>query len=509
MLFQTLLNTVSIASISTVAPSLVTLPVPSPGLGSPVAVYVTTPDLKKTVHREADLRFSAAPALGLAPRIVVDAGQKYQSLSAGFGIALTDSSSWLLQKVLPPALRDEAMAALFSPTQGIGLTYLRVGIGGTDYNVSKAGYTYDDLPLGQTDLELKHFSLAHDHKYIIPAVQQALRLNPNIVMTASPWSPPAWMKTDESLVPTRVDSKLKPDAYGPWAQYITKFVEGYAQAGIRFDHISIQNEPLNSPLMIPANLMGDEFIPGLWLPPIDAAKLVNEHLAPAFKAKGIDAKIAIWEFLPSLGNIYVPSLMAKAGNHVGAIAYHCYFDDLGPMSKMKAKYNLPTYMTECSSKLSNIEPAQMIIRSLNNGVEGVQLWNAALDPKGGPKFGAGCRGLPLTKYAGVECIAPITVDPATQTYTFTDDYWALAHFSKFIKLGARRIGSTGLMSCKSGLLPQPCRLEGTVFENPDKTRALVVTTDSKTPVQFVITENARNVSYTLPARSTATFVWRP
>lgn len=491
------------------APIQTVIPQPAPTMGVPVSVYVTTPDLTRTLHRENDLHFSSAPLKSAGVLVSVNPGRRYQSLSAGFGISLTDTSAWLLQEVLPPARRDAAMASLFSPTEGIGLTYLRVGIGGTDYNVSRTGYTYNDLPKGQTDPTLSRFSIAHDHQYIIPAVQQALRLNPRIVMTASPWSPPAWMKTDESLVPTRITSKLKPDAFEPWAQYITKFLEGYAEAGIRFDHISIQNEPVNSPLIIPGMFTGETFIPGLWLPPQDAVKLVNDHLAPAFQARNIDTKIAVWEFLPTLGNLYIPLVMAGAGKNVGALAYHCYADSEAPMSQMRDKYRLPIYQTECSSKLNTIEPAQMIIRNLNNWAEGVQLWNAALDPQGGPKFGSGCRGLPFSKFAGQECTAPITVDPVTKTYKFTADYWALAHFSKFIKLGATRIDASGLMSCKGGLFPQPCRLEGTLFENPDRSRALVVTTDSQTPVPFVINDNGKHVSYTLPARSTATLVWRP
>ncbi len=472
-----------------------------------VAVYVTTSDLSKTLERQQDLRFQEGPGRGLG-NVSIDATQKYQTLSAGFGIALTDSSAWLLREMLPPKLRNGAMAALFSPTKGIGLTYLRVGIGGTDYNVSRQPYTYDDLPPGQTDPNLTHFSMMHDQAYIIPAVQQALRLNPDIVMTASPWSPPAWMKTDGQLVPLTPLSFLKRDAFAPWAQYLVKFLQGYEAAGIHIDHMSIQNEPLNTVLAPAATLVGG-FIPGMTLLPNDAITLINDHLAPAFRGNGITSKITIWDYAYDQGLAYIPLVMLLAGNNVGAIAYHCYVSDAGAMSITRALYNLPLYETECSSKLNNIEPAQAAIRALNNHAEGVQLWNAALDPQGGPKFGGGCKGLPTMKYAGVECTAPITVNPETRTYTLTSDYWALAHFSKFIKLGARRIDSRGLQVCLSGLVTLPCGLEGTAFENPDGARVLVVTTNNGQPSAFTLTENGRHVSYTLPAGATATFVWRP
>lgn len=469
-------------------------------IADPVAVYLTTANLDKTLERQADLHFAQGTGSD-GTRILVDATQHYQTLSAGFGVALTDTSAWLLQVVLPPVLRDRAMAQLFSPDTGIGLSYLRVGMGGTDYNVSRQPYTYDDLPAGETDPELKHFSLDHDRAYIIPALQQALGLNPDMVFTTSPWSPPAWMKSDGQLVPTTPLSMLKSDAFAPWAQYFVKFVQGYAEAGIHFDHISIQNEPLN-PLILPG-------IPGMLLPPHDAISFVNNHLAPAFKANDINSKIMVWDFSWELDATYIPLVMAGAGSQIGALAYHCYLSDPTSMSFYQALYGLPQYETECSSKLSNIEPAQMMIRALNNWAEGVQLWNAALDTTGGPKFGAGCVGQPGTAFSGQDCIAPVTVDMEKRTYALSSDYWALAHFSKFIRKGARRIASNGLAICYGGPQAQPCALEGTAFENVDGSRVLVLNTSNGKEASFTLTDNDKHVTYTLPAGATATLIWSP
>jgi len=473
-----------------------------------VAVYLTTHDLAQTLARQPDLVFSEGDMAAAGATIAVDPAQTFQTLSAGFGVALTDTSAWLLQVVLPPAMRDRAMADLFSPTDGIGLTYLRVGLGGTDYNVAETPYTYDDLPAGETDPQLAHFSIDHDRAYIIPAVQQALRLNPDIVMTTSPWSPPAWMKTDGQLVPKTPLSTLKRDAFEPWAQYFVRFVKEYEAAGIHFDHVSIQNEPLN-PVLVP--LAGrDGFIPGLLLPPTDAIELITNHLAPAFRANAIDSKITIWDFFWEVDASYIPLVMAGAGGDVGALAYHCYLSDPRIMDVYATLYGLPQYETECSSKLSNVEPAQMTIRALNHSAEGIQLWNAALDPDGGPKFGGGCRGQPGTSFAGDECTAPIVVDPATGTYTRDADFWALAHFSKFIKRGAHRIAASGLQSCGTSPATRPgdCGLEGTAFENPDGSRVLVLTSNDGSEAQFTMTEGGRSVRYAVPDRAIATLVWQ-
>ena len=463
-----------------------------------VAVYLTTADLKQTLARQADLTFSSDGS-GAGTSVTIDDTQKFQTLTAGFGVALTDTSAYLLKQVLPPAVGDSAMAALFSPSAGIGLSYVRLGMGGTDYNVSEQPYTYDDLPAGETDPQLQSFSVDHDRAAIIPAAQQARRLNPDVVYTTSPWSPPAWMKTDGQLIPTPV-SMLKPEAFEPWAQYFVKFVKAYAAAGIHFDHISIQNEPLN-PLVLPG-------IPGMLLPPTDAITFINDHLAPAFASNGISSKIMIWDFFWEVDATYIPLTMAAAGKNVGALAYHCYLSDPFIMTTYQALYGLPQYETECSSKLDNIEPAQMTIRSLNNWAQGVQLWNAALDPQGGPKFGSGCQGEPGTTFAGEQCTAPIVVDPKTRSYSFTADFWALAHFSRFIRNGAHRIASNGLATCYGGPAPLPCGLEGTAFENTDGTQVLVLTTNNGQAATFTLNVNGQQVTATVPDSGIATLVWR-
>ncbi len=481
-----------------------------PAIGDPppqgaAAVYLTTADLSQTLNRQADLPFKPG-AGGGDSAITIDPANRYQTLSAGFGVALNDTAAWLLKRALPPATGDQAMKLLFSPQEGIGLSYVRVGLGGTDYNASAQPYTYDDLPPGQSDPQLLSFSLDHDRTAIIPAAQQALRLNPDIVFTTSPWSPPAWMKTEGQIVPSGAfSSRLKPDGYEPWAQYFVRFLKGYDAAGIHFSQVSLQNEPYNSLFTPLIRLEGGSGIPGLYLPPYDALVFLRDHLQPALAANDIKTQILIWDFLWNGASPYIPYLMSRDGGQVDALAYHCYFGDPSVMSSNHALYGLPQFETECASKLSTIEPAQMAIRSLNNWAEGIQLWGAAVDTAGGPKFGSGCVGIPFSPFAGQDCTAPVTVDTQTGTFTLTSDFWALAQFSRFIRNGAQRIEATRLATCTRGI---QCGLEGTAFVDRDGTRVLVLTTNDGRDASFSVTEGNRHLDYTIPAGAIATLVWR-
>lgn len=211
-----------------------------------VAVFLTSGDGTRRLARLPDAHFGAGRSGG-ANSVIVRPGIRYQPLTAGFGVAMTDTSAWLLHNWLPTRLRDQAMRRLFTlRAGGIGLSYLRVPIGGSDYVVHGL-YTYDDLPAGQRDPQLRHFSLRHDRAYILPMIRQARSLNPALTIMANPWSPPAWMKTDDSLIPTgKTTSTLRADSYGTLARYLVKFLKAYAAAGAPVRQLGVANEPLNT-----------------------------------------------------------------------------------------------------------------------------------------------------------------------------------------------------------------------------------------------------------------------
>lgn len=466
-----------------------------------VAVYLTTADLHKKLARQREISF--APGAGSGQNnVTVDPQTSYQPLSAGFGVAMTDTAAFVLDRGLPARTRRHVMALLFSPTRGIGLSFLRVPIGGSDYVVGKP-YTYDDMPPGQTDPTLSHFSLAHDRPYIIPMIREALALNRSLSIMANPWTPPAWMKADDQLISTTALGTLLPQYYGAFAEYLVKFLLGYRAAGIPVRFLGVQNEPLDPLLFNPISR-----IPAAYLSAQDEGRLIAGYVAPALRAAGLDPRILAYDFFYNISESYIPAVMGIAGREVGGLAYHCYFSDPISMTiEHQAFPEEPEYETECSSYLSNIPPSAMAIEALRNWAQGIQLWNAALDQQYGPKIGNGCQGI-TGPHAGQPCIAPVIVDTSTHSYRLTSDFWALAQFSKFIHLGARRIASSTPNNCTDGpTAPPPCGLQDVAFKNPGGTQVLVATTDAGEPQTLTVTEGKRHFSYTVPDGATVTFVW--
>jgi glucosylceramidase len=475
-----------------------------PAAGDPVAVYLTTGDLTKKLQRQPDRRFSSGSGSGAVIR--VDPALTGQRLTTGFGIAMTDTSAWLLARKLPVEKRNRVMQRLFSRVNGgIGLSFLRIPIGGSDYIVNDP-YSYDDQRPGRPDPDLSDFSIAHDKAYILPMIRKALRLNPRMRVMANAWTPPAWMKTDDKLVTTTGPlGTLRPEYYGTYSRYLVKFLKAYERNGVAIDYLGIQNEPL-TPLLLVAG------IPESYLGPLEAAILVNDHVAPDLATSGLAQKPRLMAYDDgySRSEAYVPPYMFLARKNTGGIAYHCYMSD--PKSVAIESQLYPEMLqleTECSSKLSNIDPEQMAIRSLRNGVQGVQLWNAALDQKGGPKIGNGCAGLPGTTYAGQDCIAPVRVNTTTGTYRMTSDFWALAQFSRFIRLGAVRVESTNSAFCPTTpLTGHHCGLENVVFRNRDGSYVLVATAHDGKAHKLSVAVGDRHFNFTLPDRGVATFTWR-
>src|SRR6266852_4508083 len=207
-----------------------------------IAAVESSEELHESLLEKPPLRFGSfrIPAL----TIEVDDSVKYQQID-GFGASLTDSSAWLISKKLSAQQRHELLQMLFDPKKGIGLSMLRQPMGASDFALKD--YTYDDLPPGQTDPDMRHFSIDHDRAQIIPILREVLALNPNLKVIASPWSPPGWMKTSGSMI----QGTLLPSAYAPLAKYFVRYVQAYEASGVPIFAVTPQNEPLNIPTDYP------------------------------------------------------------------------------------------------------------------------------------------------------------------------------------------------------------------------------------------------------------------
>lgn len=444
-----------------------------------IRVYESSEELHETLQEKPVLTFGATRAPHLT--ITVNDAVKYQQID-GFGASLTDSSAWLLWHKLTESQRKELMQMLFSPVKGIGLSVLRQPMGASDFALEH--YSYDDLPAGQSDPELQHFSIAHDQAYILPILRQALALNPHLKIIATPWSPPGWMKSSGSLL----EGTLLPSAYAPLAKYFVKFAQSYKAAGVPIYAVTMQNEPLNIP----------KDYPGMGMSASEQAVFLRDYLGPAFQSAKLNTKIMIFDHNWDLIDFPIAVMSdAKAASFAAGIATHCYGGIWTAQSRLHDRFpDKDIWETECSGgewqKGRLLEQAaRLIIGSTRNWAKSVILWNLSLDQNHGPYKG-GCD----------KCRAVVTINDSSSpaTTSFTVDYVALAHASKFVVPGAYRIDSD---SFEEG------SLEDVAFQNPDGSIVLIVLNGGSAPISFSISWRGQYALYKLDSAAVATFRWSP
>lgn len=443
---------------------------------APVRAWLTTPDQRQLMAPST----VAAPAVAADAVIRIDPARQYQRI-AGFGAAITEASAWLMRHGMAPAQRDALMKELFTRDgAGLGFELTRLTIGASDF--SRRHYSLDDMPPGQTDPELRHFSLDPERADVLPAVKQALALNPKLQVMASPWSAPGWMKTTDSLV----QGQLKPEFYGAFANYMVRYVEGMAAEGVPIFALTLQNEPHFEP----------PDYPGMRMPPRTRAEVVGRHLGPLLKAKGLKTQILEWDH--NWDEPWSPLSMlsdATARPYVSGVAWHCYAGDVAVQSQVAQHFpELDVWFTECSGGQWKTQWAEtlpwlmrnLVIGSVRHGARGVLMWNLALDPQYGPHLG-GCK----------DCRGVVTIDPATGQVTRNMEYYAFGHASRFVHQGARRIESAGDVR----------DVDHVAFTNPDGSTVVVVSNSAAQPRRFSVQAPGRRFGYTLPAGSVATIVW--
>jgi glucosylceramidase len=442
-----------------------------------VNVWVTAGDKSQLLAQQSDFLFQSGTGTGGTPISVVPT-TTYQTMS-GFGAAMTDSSAWLLQNKLTAAQRDKLMRQLFSPQSGIGLNYLRVPIGASDFTASNF-YTYDDNPAGGTDEFQQQFSVAHDQSYIIPRLQQASQLNPNLQLLASPWSAPAWMKTNNSLQ----GGSLAAQWEGSYTLYLAKFLEAYQAAGLPFDTITLQNEPLNT-----------SNYPTMSMSAAQQIDLIKNHVGPIFAAKGLTTKVIAYDH--NWDNTAYPLQVlgdAAASQYVAGTAFHAYAGDVSAQTTVHNAYpNKDVYFTEitggnwATNFADNIvwNFQNIFIGATRNWAKTALLWNLALDQNGNPHLNgcSGCRGV-------------VTVNNSNGAITFNEEFYSLGQVTKVVQPNAIRIGSTTTSAVNT-----------VAFLNPDGTQALIALNPNASATTVRVVENGQHFNYAIPAKSVVSFLW--
>ena len=443
-------------------------------------VWLTKGDQSKLFSKEGDLSISKTGSTAW-PVITVDTVTHRQSIE-GFGAALTGSAAYLFHQKLSTGARQTLLRQLFDTVNGIGISYMRLTIGASDF--SRSNFTYDDLASGETDFGLQHFSQARDTEDVIPILKEILRLSPAITLLGSPWSPPAWMKTNGSMM----GGKLRTDCYDVYADYFVKYIQQMKSQGITIAAVTPQNEPLYYTAGYPCMEMqaGDQ------------AVFIKNYLGPKFQAAGIGTKIIIYDHNFDNTNFAISILNdAAAKPFIAGSAFHAYAGDVSAMSTVHAAHpDKGLYFTEISGGTwaTNFSDNLMwnmrniFIGTTQNWSKCALLWNLALDQNGAPHENGSstCRGV-------------VTINFSSGQVSLNQEYYAIGHFSKFVRPGAVRVALN--------LPPALTEFGAVAFLNPDGSKAIIVCNYSSSIKVFSIKQGEKNFSYSLPEKSVASIIW--
>ena len=395
--------------------------------------------------------------------VFVDPSKTFQSF-IGIGGAITDASAEVFAK-LNKDRQKEILDAYFDPTKGIGYTLVRTNIHSCDF--SSASYTY----VAEGDRELKTFSIAHDKLYRIPLLKQAIATaGGKLTLFASPWSPPAFMKDNNSMLQ---GGKLKPAFYQSWANYFVKFIRAYEQEGVPVWGMTIQNEPMAKQNWESCIFTAEQ-----------ERDFLKNNLGPTLKKEGLGTrKIIMWDHNRDLIFQRATTLLkdAEAAKYVWGIGFHWYEDWSGGKQMFEnikrvgdAFPEKPLFFTEGCNGPFNLKQiddwkygeryGESMIHDFNNGSVAWTDWNVLLDENGGPN------------HVGNFCFSPIHGDVNTNKLYYMNAYYYIGHFSKFIRPGAKRISS---VSSRSQLLT-------TAFKNKEGKNVVVVMNQSNQRVPYFL-----------------------
>lgn len=443
-----------------------------------VAKWLTNPDQSALFEKqEEELTF-------IDPRdtsngfetITVDTSKTFQTID-GFGYTVTGGSAMHIHKMSSEA-RQALLKELFATdSTHIGISYLRVSIGASDLDGHV--FSYNDLPEGETDVEMEKFSLEPDRTHLIPVLKEILAINPDIMILGSPWSPPIWMKTNND---TRGGS-LKPEYYEAYALYFVRYIQEMQEAGIPVDAITVQNEPLH-----PGNN------PSMLMLPEDQAIFIKDHLGPAFEVADINTKIILYDHNADRPDYPISILDdPEANKYVDGSAFHLYGGTIDALSKVhRAHPDKNIYFTEQWIGAPGNFPEDLswhvktlLIGATRNWSRNVLEWNLAADLNQDPHTDrGGCD----------RCLGALTING--DEVTRNPAYYIIAHASKFVRPGSVRIGSNRLET-----------LPNVAFQTPDGSKVLIVLNDSGSSKTFAIAYGGKRVTTSLGSGAVGTYVW--
>ena len=440
-----------------------------------VDFYLTKGDQSQKLQKQEDL-LVFGNNYNNYPSIEVDGSKSFQSIS-GFGFTLTGGSAEVINS-LNEEKKQELLQKLFGKGENsISISFLRLSIGASDLNSTT--FSYDDVPDGETDDNLERFSLEPDMDDLIPLIKEILAINPDIKLMGSPWSPPAWMKDNKR---TKGGSLLR-EYYGVYARYLVKYIQAMAGEGIDIYAITPQNEPLH-----PGNN------PSLYMPAIEQADFIANHLGPAFKEAKISTKIIIYDHNADKPEYPLTVLNNDSARpFVDGTAFHLYAGDISALSTVhnafpdKELYFTEQYTSSDGEFAGDLKwhLKNVIIGSMRNWSKTALEWNLANNAQFGPHTEGGCT----------TCKGAITVN-SSSSYVENVGFYIIGHASKFVPPGSVRISSNVSEN-----------LNNVAFKTPEGKKVLIVENDNNSSKMFNIKYNGEWVSVSLEAGDVGTFTW--
>jgi glucosylceramidase len=435
--------------------------------------YLTARDTNDRLTRQPPVVWESRVEASL-PAVVIDTSQRFQTIE-GFGGAFTEAAATVLNR-LSPENRQRVLQAYFDWVNGNGYTLCRTHINSCDFALGN--YAYSEVP---GDMELKHFSIERDRRALLPMIHAAQKTaGTKLKILASPWSPPAWMKTNGEM---NHGGALKPECRDAWAQYFARYIREYEREGVPIWAVTVQNEPAAKQVWDSCLYSAEE-----------ERDFVRDHLGPTLERAGLGhVKILIWDHNRDLLFDRVkPAFEDKAASrYIWGAAFHWYgpdcfenvqrVHDAWPDKKLLFTEGCQEGGPHIGSWDVGERYARSVINDLNRWTVGWIDWNMLLDETGGPN------------HVGNLCSAPILADTKNDRLIFQSSYYYLGHFSRFIKPGAVRV------SCVSDL-------ESTAFMNPDGKVAVIVLNRMDKARKFRLQLGNLSAAVEIPSHAISTFL---
>ncbi len=444
-------------------------------------LYRTAQQTGERLTQKAALQFHNESAGEEAPSLLVDTDHRFQTIE-GFGGAFTEATAVTFFKLSSEA-QSAILKAYFDPVEGLGYNLCRTHINSCDFSLGN--YAYDGV---DGDVELAHFSINHDRHTIIPLIWGAMQVAGGMLrLFASPWSPPAWMKTNGEM---NHGGKLKPEYRTTWARYYCRYVRAYAEEGIPIWGLTVQNEPEAVQSWDSCIYTAEE-----------ERDFVRDYLGPELSAAGLGhLRLMIWDH--NRDRLYERAKVVyddpEAAKYVWGAAFHWYvgdhFDNVQLTHDAYPDKHL-LFTEGCQEGGPHLNEwglgeryARSMMADLNHWTVGWVDWNLLLDEQGGPN------------HVGNYCSAPIMADTQTcdlANVTFQSSYFYIGHFSRFIRPGAERVVCASTID----------ELETTAFRNANGTVAVVVMNCGEQDHTFYLRRSGQSVLTDAPAHSISTYLF--